>query len=98
MTELYEVVKGVPLRPVIRSGGGTNRRKYPVEDMVAGDWFFVPRPSRLVGSYVSRITKGLPGKYSSRIDWAVRNRGGSWRQCERDHPGAIEGTGVWRIE
>lgn len=97
MSEMFEVVENVPLRPINRAPTNT-RRKYPIEGMKVGDWFFIPeRIPKKVSAYISRISKDLPGKYSARRDWAQKNEAGKWRQCE-DVAGATEGTGVWRIE
>ncbi len=97
MTELLNIVKGVPLPPVNRSPKGL-RRKYPVAGMEVDDWFFVAgRSTRSVSSYISRITKDLPGRWTTRPQWGILNDD-KWKPAEPDTPGAIEGTGVWRVE
>ncbi len=97
MASLFKVQDGVEL-PEINRAPKTPRRKFPVQDMVPGQMFFVPgKSSRSVSAYISRITKHLPGKYTARHVWA-RDVKGSWVLCESDTTGSIEGGGVWRTE
>lgn len=95
---MYEINKGIPLPPIDRSGNGS-RRKYPIETMEVGDQLFVPgRASRSVSAYISRISKGLPGKFTARACWMKKDADGRWQLTEERGPPATEGTGVWRIE
>ena len=97
MTTMFKVQSGVPLPDV--SKPKQPRRKFPVEGMQPGQMFFVPgKSSRSVSSYVSRITKDLPGRYTARHCWMVRDANGDWQLCEESGPPACEGVGVWRHE
>lgn len=97
MTAMLAVQKGVPL-PEINRAPKETRRKYPIEGMAVGDMFFVEgRSSKSVSAYISRITKGKPGKFSARHCWMTRKATG-WELAADGAAGAIEGTGVWRIE
>lgn len=101
MTGMFDVQQGVPLPEINRTPKGT-RRKYPIEGMKLHEMFFVPgRTSKSVSAYVSRISKGVDGKFSARHCWmrkAEKHEGGKWIICTPDAAGATEGTGVWRIE
>lgn len=102
MTTMLGVQQGVPL-PEPDYVPKTVRRKYPVATMEVGDMFFLPdRASRGVSSYISRITKDLPGKWATRHCWMipVGMKGGErvWQLAKPGDDGAEEGTGVWRIE
>lgn len=101
MTTMFKVQDNVPLPPIKRAPK-TPRRKFPIEGMEVGQMFFMPgRSTKSVSAYVSRITKGLPGKYSARHCWMkYKHLGpdGRWEPCEAGDRGATEGVGVWRIE
>lgn len=93
---MYEINKGIPLPPIKRSSGP---RKYPIETMEVGDQIFIPgRPSKSVSAYISRISKGLPGKFTARACFMAKDSDGNWQPCDPGGPPATEGTGVWRIE
>lgn len=97
MAELFNIVKGVPLPPINRAPKGA-RRKYPVATMEIGDWFFVAgRSTKSVSAYISRTTKAMTAKFTTRPAWAVQNDN-KWVPAEPGTPGAAEGTGVWRVE
>ncbi len=100
MSEMLSVQKGVPLPEINRTPKGA-RRKYPISTMDVGDMFFVEgRSSKSVSAYISRISKGVPGKFSARhcwMRWQKRDPAG-WVVCEPADKGATEGTGVWRVE
>lgn len=99
MTTMFKVQSGVPLPPISRAPKNP-RRKFPVHAMKPGDMFFMPeRKPKLISAYISRITKGLPGKYTARSCWMRWNRSpAEWVRCEPTDRGAKEGVGVWRIE
>lgn len=102
MSAMLSVQKGVPLPEINRAPKGV-RRKYPIEGMEVGDMFFVPgRSSKSVSAYISRISKGVPGRFSARHCWMVpvgmRGAAVQWQAAEQGADGAEEGTGVWRIE
>ena len=60
--------------------------------------FFVPgRTGKGVSAYISRISKDVPGKFSARHCWMIRNDN-KWVLAAEGDAGAVEGTGVWRIE
>ncbi len=96
MTGMFKIQKGVPIPAPHRSNKGM-RKKYPIEDMVAGDMFFVPeRPSKLVAAYISKITKNIDGTFTTRNCFAVL-KGDEWVIAAEDTPGAVEGTAIWRV-
>jgi len=99
MTAMFEVQTGVPLPEIDRSPKGS-RRKYPVEGMEVGAMFFVPnRSCKSVSAYISRITKGIAGKFSARHCWMKQaNASAPWELSTEGTDGAVEGTGVWRLE
>lgn len=97
MTEMLNIVKGVPLPSINRGTPKGVRRKYPFEKMEVGDWVFVERRStKSVSAYISRTTKPLPGSFATRPCWAIKN-GDKWEPAEVGSSGAVEGTGVWRV-
>jgi len=98
MSAMLNVQKGVPIPEINRAPKGV-RRKYPIETMEVGDMFFVPgRSSKSVSAYISRISKDVPGKFSARHCFMVKNGEGGWRVPQAGDPPPTEGTGVWRIE
>lgn len=99
MASLFKVQDGVRL-PEINRAPKTPRRKFPVQGMTPGQFFFVPgKTSRSVSAYVSRITKHLPGKYTTRHMWASKPaRSDEWVEAEANASGATEGVGVWRTD
>lgn len=99
MTAMFKVQAGVPL-PEINRSAKTPRRKYPFETMAVEDMFFIPGKScKSVSAYVSRATKDVPGKWSARQCWMWQDqRTGDWRDCTPSAAGAVQGTGVWRVE
>jgi hypothetical protein len=97
MTAMFEVQTGVPLPEINRAPKAANR-KYPVVGMAVGAMFFVPgRTAKSVSAYISRITKNVPGKFSARHCWMIKNDN-KWKPAEPNSKGAVEGTGVWRLE
>lgn len=99
MTAMFPVQSGVPIPDVVPRQKRP-RRKFPVDTMTIGQFFFVPgRTVKHVCSYISRITKDLPGKFTTRRCWAWEDkRTGKWTLCEPSAVGALEGVGVWRTE
>lgn len=98
MPEMFVVQSDWPLPGINRSPKGA-RRKYPLETTAVGSMFFVPgRTSKSVSAYISRISKNVPGKFSARHAWAVQRDDGTWAETTKGEPGAVEGTGVWRVE
>ena len=98
-TASYLIQDGVPKPPVDRRPKNP-RRKFPVTDMVKGQFFFVPgRAARSISSYISRITKNLPGTYEAAAVHAWQDqRDMQWHLCEPSATGATEGVGVWRTK
>ena len=95
---MFKVQDNWPIPPIKRAPKNP-RRKFPVHDMKLGQMFFMPRRSaRSVSSYISRITKDLPGSYAVRQCFAAQCVDGSWVEVDEDYPGATKGVGVWRIE
>lgn len=103
MPEMFAVQKGVPRFKIDRRPHA-GRRKFPVETMAVDDFFFMPgRATKSVSAYISRTTKGLPGKFTAIHGWAKQtgalNDGTpTWTECMPTDEGATEGTGVWRVE
>jgi hypothetical protein len=97
MTAMFEVQDGVPLPEINRAPKVANR-KYPLTGMLVGSMFFVPhRTAKSVSAYISRISKNLPARYSARHCWMIQNDN-KWVMSYEGADGAVEGTGVWRIE
>lgn len=97
MSELLQVQYGVQ-KPKIDRGRKGVQREYPIDTMKVGGFFFVPNStSKSISAYISRISKGVQGKFSTQHVWAVQNDG-AWTLVEQGTPGAVEGTGVWRDE
>jgi hypothetical protein len=94
-----KIQAGVPKPPVDRRPKRSHR-KWPVSEMQPGDFLFDPgRPAKGVSAYISRITKGLPGKYETASVWAWQDqRNEQWHLCAPSAVGAVEGVGVWRTE
>lgn len=100
MSAMFKLQRGVPRPPRDKYRRPPRRRKWPLEQMAPGDFFFVPgraRPS--VSAYVSRIAANLPGKFAVERVWAWEDkRDNTWRLCEPSAVGATEGVGVWRTK
>ena len=97
MSAMLSVQKGVPLPEINRASKGL--RKYPIDTMAVGEMFFVPgRSSKSVSSYISRISKGVPGRFSARYCWmrpGLEHENCEWVLVSPDEEGAVEGTGVY---
>lgn len=98
MASPFHVQKGVAIPEVDRSPKKL-ARKYPLADMAVGDMIFAPERSvRSLSSYISRISKRVPGKFATRQCCMRRTSDGSeWVVCAETDPGAVKGAGVWRI-
>lgn len=98
MSEMLVVQKGVPI-PEIDRTSKKGRRKYPIETMAVGEMVFVEGSnSKSLAAYISRTTKDLTGKFSTRHCWMKQKADGSWEMSAEGAEGAKEGTGVWRTE
>ena len=100
MSARFLVQDDLPLPKIDRSSGH-DRRKWPVVGMTPGQAFFVPgKAGKSVTSYISRITKDLPGTYSSRRAWCredgVVDEKVKWAACEETDEGAVKGITVTR--
>lgn len=103
MSEMFLVQKDGLNPPPIKRQPPPPRRKFPVQTMDVGDTFFVPgRTTKSVSAYISRITKSLPGKFTTQRDWALpvamigdQRR---WESCAEGAVGAEEGVTVKRVE
>lgn len=92
---MLKVYDGVPVPEINRSPQG--RRKFPVDTMTVGQMFFEPgRSSRAVSAYICRITKKLPGTFTTRHCWVIFTREGPI-EVPKGTRGATEGTGIWRV-
>lgn len=89
MTEIAPIIKGVAIPPVARR---QSRRKYEFEKMQVGDMLFVPG-TRNFSSYVSTVGGKISMKFRTRRIWMRKGK-----VCDEKEPGAVPGTGVWRIE
>lgn len=95
MSAMLKVYDNVPLPKVDRS---PKRRKYPLATMQVGQMIFEPgRSTQSVSAYISRISKKVPGRFTTRHCWVVFEDDQP-REVPQGTPGAIEGTGVWRVE
>lgn len=76
------------------------RRKYPFDSMQVGDFVFVPNKSRnSIRTYFITAGKQHGIKLSSELIYARQDEEtGTWKPCEADTPGAVQGVGVWRDE
>jgi hypothetical protein len=85
-----------PVKPPVTD----KRKKYPVERMEIGDFFFVAQKRRgSIRTYFSALGKQHGIKLRSEQIHARReDETSTWKPCEPDTPGAVEGVGVWRIE
>lgn len=98
---MIELQDDVPLPEVTRE---QPRRKYPFEEMAVGQCFFVPeRTVKSMSSYVSRETKDLDAKFTTRKVWLrkplpTEDQSLEWVKTTEETPGAVPGVGVWRTE
>lgn len=84
----------VPVRQPVTD----RRKKYPVERMSVGDFFFVPHKKySSIRTYFTALGKQYNIKLQARQIHA-RERSTGWEQCPEDTPGAVSGVGVWRLE
>lgn len=75
------------------------RKKYPVERMDVGDFFFVPaKQHSSIRTYFVTLGKQHNIKLKSDQIHARRGAHGLWEQCTEDAPNAVSGVGVWRVE
>lgn len=99
MSEMYQIQKD-GLRPAgeRRQAAKQPRRKFPVESMEPGDSFFVyEKRGKSVSSYISRITKNLPGRFATEAGFAYAEDG-KWVSCGENDEGAVAGVTVTRVE
>lgn len=74
------------------------RKKYPVEKMQVGDFFFIPgKQYSSIRTYFSALSKQHNVKLKAEQIHARQDDHG-WEQCPADTPGAMSGVGVWRVE
>ena len=74
------------------------RKKYPVERMNVGDFFFVPKKRySSIRTYFSALGKQYGIKLKAEQIHARQGESG-WEQCPADTPKAVGGVGVWRVE
>ena len=93
---MLQLQSNVPLPDGSRARGP--RKKYPVERMNIGDFFFVPNKRHSsIRSYFSTLGTQNNIKLKSEQIHA-RRENDAWVQCEATAPGAVSGVGVWRTE
>jgi hypothetical protein len=89
---MFEVQHGdssLPERPI-------RLRKYPLDTMEVGDWFFVPGKERnTIYSHVSTMGKRLGRKFSTRLCWMYFDR--KWIECTPNSDNAEKGVLVQRV-
>lgn len=97
MSPLLKVYDNVPLPPIDRTPKSAPR-KYRLETMKVGQMVFAPGRSRKsLGAYIARISKNVPGRFAVRSCWAVIEND-ELAEVPEGTPGAIQGSGVWRVE
>ena len=76
---------------------GRSTAKYPFTTMAVGEMFFAPdAKSQTLAPYAAKQGIWLGRKFSTRTLTMRKIRNGSWAVCDRDHPKAVRGVGVWR--
>jgi len=94
---MYVVQKKAPIPKTFRPGL-RRRRKYPFEQLGVGQFFFIPyRDKNTLVTYASIQGKKLGKKFATRLTTMVQ-QGESWRPCEANEKGAVQGIGVWRTK
>lgn len=77
---------------------GDKRKKYPVESMQTGDFFFVEgKVHSSIRTYFSTLGKQHGVRLTSKQIHARRNELEQWVECPEDTPGAVMGVGVWCV-
>lgn len=93
---MLQLQRNVP--PPVKPPVTDRRKKYPVERMAVGDFFFVANKRHSsIRTYFSALGKQHGVKLRSEQIFA-RDTPTGWEQCPSDTPGAVSGVGVWRIE
>jgi hypothetical protein len=94
---MLQLQSNVPLPDGSKARGP--RKKYPVERMAIGDFFFVPNKRYgSIRTYFSTLGTQHGIKLKSEQIHAKRNEDGAWVQVPADTTGAVMGVGVWRTE
>lgn len=93
---MLQLQSNVPLPDGRRARGP--KKKYPVERMEVGDFFFVPNKRHSsIRSYFSTLGTQHGIKLKSEQIHARKGDHG-WEQCPASETGAVSGVGVWRVE
>lgn len=96
---MLELQRNVPMPPKRQPRYGVDgRKKYPIERMAVGDFFFVPgKRYSSIRTYFIALGKQHNVKLKAEQTYGrqVKDR---WEHCEQSEPGAIYGVGVWRTE
>lgn len=97
--EMLPVMNDIPLPKRTRSGVAARSRKYPFDQMVVGQMFFIAGKTRnTLSTYFANVGKRLSMKFSSRMVHMCRGADGVWSLCDATTDGAVRGLGVWRTE
>lgn len=95
---MYELQDDVPVPTTVRPSASA-RRKYPFEEMVIGQMFFVPNRSKnTLTTHVSGVGKQLNRKFLTRLTFMKMDKAGKWHLAKPTDKGAVQGIGVWRTE
>lgn len=93
---MFKVQTGVPV-PAPRKTAAP-RRKYPLDQMDVGGFFFVPdKKTNNISTHISTAGRKLGRKFITRLLWMVEEDG-EWLEAEPTTVGAVQGVGVWRNE
>ena len=93
---MLQLQSNVP--PPARKPVTDRRKKYPVEKMQVGDFFFIPnRRYSSIRTYFLTLSKQYNVKLKAEQIFAREGDAG-WERCTEDTPGAVTGVGVWRME
>lgn len=94
---MLQLQRNVP--PPVQTRRVDKRKKYPIESMQVGDFFFVPgKAKNTIRTYFATVGKQYGIKLKSDLIHSRRDEHNSWKPCDEDAPGATVGVGVWRIE
>jgi hypothetical protein len=93
---MLQLQRNVP--PPVKPPVTDRRKKYPVERMAVGDFFFVAgKRHSSIRTYFSALSKQHSIRLKAEQIHARQGEAG-WEQCPADTPGAVSGVGVWRVE
>ena len=72
------------------------KRKYPVDTMEVGEFFFVPNMEKnTLSTYASEAGRKLKRKFFTCMCYHRKTKAG-WEECDEAHPNAVKGVYVRR--